>query len=234
MNTDTLWIISRYLDTPTWGNFRIAYRWFYRIPTKEDIYNRIKHIDWFEAAKKGNYSILKTYIDVGFDFNNKQDNSGETALILASWNGRTECVQLLIDSGADLNTQNNYGSTALLWASRRGHTTCVQLLIDSGAHLNTQNNGDYTALLWASRNGHTECVRLLIDSGADVNKQHNGYGSTALMLASSFDRTECVQLLINSGADLNTQSSNGSTALMRTSKNGTQGVFSYLLILELI
>jgi hypothetical protein len=76
MNTDTLWIISRYLDTPTWGNFRIASRWFYRIPTREDIYNRIKHIDWFEAAKNGNYSILKTYIDIGFDVNTQENNYG--------------------------------------------------------------------------------------------------------------------------------------------------------------
>jgi ankyrin repeat protein len=155
MNTDTLWIISRYLDTPTWGNFRIAYRWFYRIPTKEDIYNRIKHINWFDAANKGNYSILKTYIDIGFDLNKQNKYSNDTALMCASWNGHIECLQLLIDAGANVNMQNIDGNTALIWASRNSHIECLQLLVDAGADLYTRNKDGYTAFTWASQN-HTQ------------------------------------------------------------------------------
>jgi ankyrin repeat protein len=66
----------------------------------------------------------------------QRNDDGNTALIWASWCGHTKYVQLLINSGADLNTQNKYGNTALMVASQRGHTECVQLLIDAENAIN--------------------------------------------------------------------------------------------------
>jgi len=47
---------------------------------------------------------------------------------LASWNGHTEIVKLLLEAKADVNLQNTSGRTALIWASREGHTEIVKLL----------------------------------------------------------------------------------------------------------
>jgi ankyrin repeat protein len=57
-----------------------------------------------------------------------QYKNGVTALMLAADNGHDKCVQLLIDSGADVNIQSNVGSTALQMAKNRHHNNCVQIL----------------------------------------------------------------------------------------------------------
>jgi len=60
---------------------------------------------------------------------NKQDNYGNTTLIWASSNGRTEIVKLLLaQQNIDVNKQNNSGYTALILASSNGHSEIVELL----------------------------------------------------------------------------------------------------------
>ena len=66
-------------------------------------------------------------LDVG------DEQYGRTALSWASYGGKTECVKLLIDAGADLNVRDKEGITALYLASYYGNTECVKLLRDAGA-----------------------------------------------------------------------------------------------------
>lgn len=93
-----------------------------------------------------------------------------TALMLASRDGHTEIVKLLIDAGALVNTETyEHGYTALYLASMKGHLEVVKLLIANGADVNASAAGygwSSTALMEASSNGHTEIVKLLKDSGA--------------------------------------------------------------------
>ena len=51
----------------------------------------------------------------------------------AAKSGRTQLVQLLIASGADVNARNNYGQTVLMHAARWNRTEIAQLLRDAGA-----------------------------------------------------------------------------------------------------
>jgi ankyrin repeat protein len=43
-------------------------------------------------------------LDKGADFNVKSSENGFTALMIASKNGHTNIVKLLLDKGADINT----------------------------------------------------------------------------------------------------------------------------------
>ena len=52
---------------------------------------------------------------------------GETALHLAAWNGNQVVVQLLLDSGADLQIRDKWGCTPLLIASDRKHAKVISL-----------------------------------------------------------------------------------------------------------
>ncbi|MFZ0945350.1 MAG: ankyrin repeat domain-containing protein [Syntrophobacteraceae bacterium] len=57
-------------------------------------------------------------------------NNGETALMIASQEGRQNVVQLLLADGAEVNTKMNDGETAL---SRASHKEIKELLIRAGA-----------------------------------------------------------------------------------------------------
>jgi ankyrin repeat protein len=65
----------------------------------------------------------------GADVNSKMNN-GETALMIASYRGHKEIMQLLLVKGADVNARMNNGETALSHAS---HKEIKELLIRAGA-----------------------------------------------------------------------------------------------------
>ncbi len=152
-------------------------------------------------------------------------------LILASQEGHTEVVKLLIDYGADVNGPSpkiNHGNTALITASYKGHKEVVKLLLDMGANVNTANIYGNTALIYASIENHKEVVTLLLDMGAHVNVA-DSKGYTTLMCASSGGHKDVVQLLLGYGADVNVADSTGYTALTYASRSGKKEVVELLV-----
>jgi ankyrin repeat protein len=76
---------------------------------------------------------------------NAADNNGETALMSAAGDGRTEIVKRLIEAKADLNRRStSYGRTALMDADSRHHTDVAALLRAAGAEddVITAENGE--------------------------------------------------------------------------------------------
>ena len=49
--------------------------------------------------------------------------------MLAVSHGRHDMVEMLLESGASVNTQDEDGSTALMCASEHGHTDIVKTLL---------------------------------------------------------------------------------------------------------
>ena len=129
-----------------------------------------------------------------------QENSGLSALMIASQNGHTEVVKLLLGKGAQVNMQENSGWSALMIASENGHTEVVKLLLEK---VNMQINYGLSALYLAVKGQHTQSVMVLFQHGAKVSKcddqgtplltkydilkidQCDNRGKTALMYASS-------------------------------------------------
>ncbi len=64
---------------------------------------------------------------------NPRDSDGRTALVHAALGGHLEVVQVLIDSGADLNARTNSGRTALYFAEKYGYADVVNVIAE---HLN--------------------------------------------------------------------------------------------------
>ncbi|XP_068701082.1 protein phosphatase 1 regulatory subunit 16A-like [Montipora foliosa] len=72
---------------------------------------------------------------------NHQSASGLTALHYASAEGSYECVQILLESGAEVELVDSQGCTALDFAVRGGHFDCASYLIRAGAGIKKIVNG---------------------------------------------------------------------------------------------
>ena len=146
------------------------------------------------------------------------------AMHAAAYSGCDHTIQILLDSGFDINDHDERGGdSALVLASTQGHTKVVQMLLDRGADVNAQNFLNDSALQAASRWGYKEVVGALLDGGADINAQSGRFGSP-LQEASREGHKEVVEILLDRGADVNAES-----ALQKASGSGHTEIVQILL-----
>ncbi|KAI8497126.1 Unconventional myosin-XVI [Branchiostoma belcheri] len=185
------------------------------------------------AVEKGEVETVRRELQAGRDVNLRFTRTwpwdGGTALHLASRNGQTGVVELLIQHGADVGARDLNGRTAIHVASEDGQTGVVELLIQHGADLEARDKYDKTALRWASESGRTGVVELLIQHGADLEARRSENGSTALHMASWSGQTGVVELLIQHGTDVGARDKDGWTALHVASRRGRTGVAELLI-----
>ncbi|KAG4274426.1 hypothetical protein FPRO04_09384 [Fusarium proliferatum] len=106
-------------------------------------------------------------------------------------------LEVLLQSGACVNTSDLLGYTPLHWASFCGIIDIVEILIQNGAGLSIQSVAGMTPLHCASRNGHLRVTQLLVQHGADVASKDNR-GRTPLHYACISGNLEVVNLIIGS------------------------------------
>lgn len=146
------------------------------------------------------------------------DNSGLTALSIASYEGRTEVVKLLLDGGADPNVRVVVRFALPLPDPDRKVLTAHVLFWQDGR----------SALIFSAQYGNAEIVELLIEAKADLTAQTNDQGWNALMIASAYGREEVVRQLIHAGADVNARDSFGQTALTNAAAKGHRKICALL------
>ena len=123
-----------------------------------------------------------------------------------------DCVRLLIEHGAEVDTRNNDGETPLYFAASNGHIEVVQFLIEQHSDVNACDSDGRSCLWTAALNGHTDVMRALVSAGADVNLRCNN-GFSPLSAASQEGHINCVKLLIEHGAEVETCDSESRTLL---------------------
>ena len=99
-----------------------------------------------DAALAGKLEVVRQHISAGTKLDQRDLQSGSTALIAAATFGQTEVALTLIENGADLEVQNNEGSTALITAAFFCRTEIIKALLEKGAERGTKNNTGATAL----------------------------------------------------------------------------------------
>ncbi|MGC7402718.1 ankyrin repeat domain-containing protein [Pandoraea pneumonica] len=112
--------------------------------------------------------------------------AGENALMLASLQGLTPMVKLMIDKEAEVNKK---GWAPLHYAATSGHDDIVQMLLDASAYVDAESPNGTTPLMMAARGGHITTCKVLLDGGADVRLK-NQLGLTAIDFANQSNQTE--------------------------------------------
>ncbi|CAL8379480.1 unnamed protein product [Gadus morhua 'NCC'] len=103
------------------------------------------------------------------------DASGQSCLHLASAQGSSELVSMLLRFGA-LNRRNVEQKTALYLAAEHGHHECLEMLAAAGANVEIQATDGGTALMAATEAQSEPCVDALLKHGADPNVECCEYG----------------------------------------------------------
>ncbi|XP_041848496.1 KN motif and ankyrin repeat domain-containing protein 4-like [Melanotaenia boesemani] len=147
-----------------------------------------------------NYSIVGLLLDTGVSDVNAQNNTGYTAVMLASLTapdgpGGMEVVRKLMELGNVNIRSSQTGQTALHLAVRHGRVVMVRLLLSCGADANIQDNQGTTALMFASERGHTHIARLLLERSQCDLKLMDKRGQTALSVAMRGSHTDTAALL---------------------------------------
>jgi ankyrin repeat protein len=191
------------------------------------------------ALKNGHEDVVKTLILAGADVN-LEGYLGTALHAAAYWHdlGR-KIVELLIDTGADVNKLAGKYGTALQAAAAQGYSDepsaleAVRILIRAGANVNLVGGEYGTALQAAAYWNRPTIVEELIDAGADVNLVGGKYG-TALRAAvlswkyNSENRIDIVQMLIRAGADVNLKGGEDTTPLEEALARGRTEVAQIL------
>jgi len=149
----------------------------------------------FELVRIGDHKALSDRLNVDkSDINAKDPENGATALHLAAGFGRNECVNVLLDQGADINATDREQWTPLHCAAAKGHQQIVGTLLDHGAELEAQMWDGGNALHMAAKEGHLEIVKCLVEKGAKLDvKVRNG--QTAMDLAAMRNQDVVVDYL---------------------------------------
>ena len=156
---------------------------------------------------------------------------GITALMLASFEGHLDIVQILLQAKAIPDLQNETGDTALLLAAMKGHADIVQQLLECGANPNISNRNGSTPLYAAvycssirkfendpiksmeceiidpgSYEDYLKIIQLLIaHPNVDIVVNTSVSGCTSLHKASMGGCIDTVKLLLQVSADPNIQ-----------------------------
>jgi ankyrin repeat protein len=94
-----------------------------------------------------------------------------------------ECLQVLLDFKADVNSQDRgTGSTPLHAAAGYDRVDTIHLLLKKNADVTIADHNGQTALSLAASRGQLGCLKLMIDAKADVDHQTNN-GVTCLYSA---------------------------------------------------
>lgn len=177
---------------------------------------------------------------------NSRGSGGLSPIMLATYVGRPDLVELLLASGAEVDVfaaaargdvgrleallaadaahveaRSPDGWTPLHLAAHFGHKRAARALLDRGAAPDARSGNAMlnTPLHAALAGRHADVAELLLAYGAAVNATQHG-GFTALHAAAQHGDLRLAELLLAHGADASAATDDGRTALMMADERG--------------
>ncbi|RDW56953.1 hypothetical protein BP5796_13020 [Coleophoma crateriformis] len=154
------------------------------------------------AVSGGNFSTFHYFLSLQTCLDSQCGSFGNI-LQTASYLGRTEFVEEILNSGFDINARLKPYGSALIMAIQGGNSHIAELLISRGADVNITIPKYGTALHLAAAGGRGDTVKSLIRAGANVNAKEGDFG-TPLQAAAANGYQLVVLFLLDCGAEVNT------------------------------
>ena len=110
----------------------------------------------FDFARQGKTPELRQYVSAGIPIN-LTNHKGDTLLMLASYYGNLEMVNMLLEKGADTNVLNDRGQSPIAGAVFKGYDEITKAMMERGADLHA---GQPNAIDSARMFRREECLRM--------------------------------------------------------------------------
>jgi len=178
------------------------------------------------AARQGYTDYVKMCLDSGMDVNKNMP------IISAAMEGHINCLELLINAGADVNITSEDGTPALFYAISNGHTECVKRLIAAGAETQTVIEKDHQNIWHIAASSSSPRIAEILKMGFldDIDfDQQNAAGKTALFLAVENRNAPIVEHLLALGANPDIKDKQGKTALSMQHWNEDEAIIKKLI-----
>ena len=171
--------------------------------------------------------LLKENVDV------QAEIAGTFPIHTAVRHGRVDCLKILLEHGANVNSADSLGCTPLHWAALRRKPLLMSILLEHGAIVNLDESEAFQPQLLAPDPGWSpihvsvegygyETVQILLQRGA---KQIRKWDSrTPLHTAIKLQRDDLVPLLVENGADLNAIDSTSQTPIEYALSSGREDI----------
>ncbi|KXJ11019.1 ankyrin-1 [Exaiptasia diaphana] len=127
---------------------------------------------------------------------------GIAAIHIATREGHLDCVEFLVENGADVNLTEARRKTPLHFAAGGGHLELVKFLVKHKAALDLIDKFGRTPIVWATSAQHIDVVKELLEAGASIS-QGNWH---PLHEACKNGNLQIAKTLISAGAPVNTPS----------------------------
>ncbi|PGH15640.1 hypothetical protein AJ79_02233 [Helicocarpus griseus UAMH5409] len=172
--------------------------------------------------------FIRTVLDMEQTIVNRADDTGKTALHIASHIGNVGAAEALLEKGASVQLADSEGNTSLHIAASQGHLEIVQLLLSKKSDLAAVSNAGATPLHLAASNGHFGVVEELLTNGADARAVDQA-SVTPLWCATNKGSVDIVELLLDNGAEVSKGNNEGVTPVQLASSRGNIEVLQVLL-----
>lgn len=163
------------------------------------VFNRYGMLLIHEAAYNGYVNVVANMLKYDPSLLNIKTEAGYTCLMISAEQGKLECVKLLLNAGADIDTVLCNGLFPLLVTIQNGFSDVALTLLDSPkiGNINRTVDSHMTCLHMAVELNLINVVRKLLKMGADTTIRRKKDSFTSFHCAVSNGNCEMINILIN-------------------------------------
>jgi len=193
---------------------------------------RAQYSAFHKAVLDGDLSKVRQLVADGADIE-ERDDSGRTALHIATFYSHKKMFSFLVKAGSDVNAFEDDQYDVVTIAAVANDVEMLQLTLASGCNpKNTTSLYKGTALIASAHLGHTEVVDVLLKANSNVDHVNN-LGWTALLEAvilgdGSSKYVKVVKSLLAFKADKNIADNQGVTPLEHARQRGYEEIIELL------